>query len=103
MDVKRIERVSNLVRYPSRQQRERIQSLGFDRFLCRASALGDVAQNHGMTNLLRCSRRSRAGNTVPASRIARFDYQWHDVKIDEPIRGIKNLHIPADWSRALRQ
>ena len=52
MDVEGIERVADLVRYAGGEQGERIQSLALDRFLRCAPALGDVAQDDGVADLL---------------------------------------------------
>ena len=37
------------------------------------------------------------------ARFAALDHQRHNVKIDEPIRRIKNLDVPADRGAALGQ
>src|SRR5713226_3310514 len=106
MAVQRIKRVANLVRHAGGEQGERVYALGLERLLRRAPALGDVAQNHRVTNLLACSRARRSRRSrdiVPGYRIAVLDHQRHDVEINKPVRWIENFHVAADWPSALRQ
>src|SRR5690242_11022966 len=109
MDVQRVKGIAEFMGDASGEQRERVQSLALDRFFRCASALGNVAHDNGVTDLLRSrcsrgrcprlltrfSRPALSARTAVSERgyrsIARLDHQRHAVKVDEPISGIKNF------------
>src|SRR5438034_9840385 len=116
MDVKRVERITNLVRNTGGEQRERMQSLRLNDLLCGAPTLGDIAQDHGVANLfavvgggdpIRCFTERGHVSTYGVSgsghgpSLAVFDHQRHDIKIDETICRIKNFHVATDRPAAL--
>src|SRR5438552_639937 len=98
MDVKRVEWISNFVSNSGGQQSERIQSLRLERLLGGAAAFCDIAQDHGVTDLL---ARPVWLIRIGLVHLATLNNQRHDVKVDESIGRIKNLHIAADRSAAL--
>ena len=90
VDVEGIQRIPDLVGDPGSEQRERIEPFGFDRLFRRTPGFSDVAENNRVTDGfgLFCSA---GGRFVPP-----FDQERDDVEIQEPVRGIKNLHVAAD-------
>ena len=98
MDVERIQRVPDFVRNASREQSQRIETFRFDRLLRRATAFGDVAQNHGVTDRLRPRRLIFSSASARRSIVKR-----HNVKIDEPVRRIKNLHVATERAGRFRK
>ena len=81
MDVQRIKRISDLMSYPCRKQRERRKALAFDGLLRGATILGDVAHDDCASDEL-------------LMRI--FAHQRHDIEIQESVLGIEDLQIAAD-------
>ena len=50
MDVKRVQRIADLMRDAGGEQSERVEPLRLDRLFSGAPRLGNVAQNHGVTD-----------------------------------------------------
>src|SRR6266581_9776973 len=85
--------------YARRQQGERIQSLALDRFLRCAPALGNVAHDDGVADLLAVA--AVVGRGIFISVHPRLDHQRHDVKVDEPVSRIKNLEVAGNGTTAV--
>src|SRR5438874_7328466 len=107
--MQRVQSIAMLVRYASSEQRQRVQSLRFNRLLRGAPTLGDITQNHGVANLLvlpiQQTLRARACRGLLVDLLASFpvlNHQRHDIKIYEAICRIENFHVATDWSAALR-
>src|SRR5438874_3376300 len=118
MDVQGVKGVAEFMGDTSGEQRERVESLALDRFFRCASALGDVAHDNGVTDLLRSRCRhgrcpglffriALAAQTAVSDYsygvFARLDHQRHAVKVDEPISRIKNFHVARDRTAAVSQ
>src|SRR5262245_50741240 len=117
MNMKRVQRIPDLVRNACSQQPQRIQTLRLNCLLCCAAAFGDIAQDHHMPNLFRtCSRGRRlrsnsvsdcctttAGVDASGYSFAGLHHERNHVKIDETILRIENFHVVTDWSAALSQ
>src|SRR5215467_4825670 len=112
MNVQRVERVADLVGYACCQQCQRIQPFRLNGLLGCPPALGNIAQDHDVSDLGR-----RSWSHGPVARIlfdasqrrgdsasfTMLDNERHDVKVDEAILRIKNFHVMADWPATLRQ
>src|SRR5438552_5870858 len=80
--------------YARRQQGERIQSLALDRFLRCAPALGNIAHDDGIADLLAVAAVVDRG--IFTSVKPGLNHERDDVKINEAIARIKNFEVPRD-------
>src|SRR5260370_14327048 len=98
MNIERVERIPDLVRDAGSKQSERVEPLRFERLLRASPALGDVAQDDRVTDALPRDVHpllAMAVGVVLVRTYLTLDHQRHDVEINETIRWIKNLHVPA--------
>src|SRR5205823_13656109 len=65
-----------------------------DRFLHRAPALGNIAHDDGIADLLAIAEL--VGHGISISVKPRLNHQRNDVKINEAIARIKNLQVSRD-------
>jgi len=121
MNVQRVERISDFMRHACCQQGQRIQTFRFDSLLGCAPALSDIPQDNDVANLLSTSsdrpawraealRSPLTRSLLDASpcrsyiyRLAVFNHQRKDIKIDEAILRIENFQVMTDRPGAFRK
>ena len=82
------------------QQGESVQAFRLERLLGGTPAFGDIAQDHGVADLLagRCARPFQNGCI---GGLAPLHDQRHHIKINEAIGRIENFHVATDGPAAL--
>src|ERR671936_61333 len=95
--MERVERVADLVRDSSGKQRESVEAFRFESLLGGTAALGDVAQDNRVADLSRGDIDPIPLRTVGLIAAAtRFDHQWDNVEVYEPVLWIKNFDVAAN-------
>ena len=88
VDVERVERVADFVGDPGGEQRERVEALGFQRFLRLRAGAGEVADEHHVAERL----------VVVLRAINR-----REVEIQVAVLRIENLQVAADGAAGFAQ